>query len=132
MQEYVSRPGTFFLVSPLHILTTASLERMRTVNPDADWDLERFRPNVVIKTEQGISGLVEQNWLGRTLRIGETDIQCQEAAPRCGAVVRRQQGLKEDRTILSSIVAQADQNLGIYGGNSKEGTVRVGDAVYLV
>ncbi|MBU2953699.1 MOSC domain-containing protein [Marinobacter sp. F3R08] len=132
MQEYVSRLGTFFLVSPLHILTTASLENMRTTNPAADWNLERFRPNVVIETGPGTSGLAEQNWLGRTLRIGETDIQCQTPAPRCGAVVRQQQDFKEDRTILRSIVANANQNLGIYGENVKTGTIRVGDPVYLV
>lgn len=132
MQEYVSRPGTFFLVSPLHILTTASLKNMRSVNADADWNLERFRPNIMIETAHGISGLAEQDWLGRTLRIGETEIRCQDMAPRCGAVVRRQQGLKEDQTILRSIVSQANQNLGIYGDNVKEGTIRVGDAVYLV
>ena len=131
MQEYVSRPGTFFLVSPLHILTTASLDHMRANNPGADWNLERFRPNIVIETEPGIYGLAEQTWLGRALRIGETAIQCQGPTPRCGAVVRQQQGLKEDITILRSIVTEADQNLGIYGENIKEGSIRVGDPVYL-
>lgn len=131
MQEYVSRPGTFFLVSPLHILTTASLDHMRANNPGADWNLERFRPNIVIETEPGIYGLAEQTWLGRTLRIGETAIQCQGPTPRCGAVVRQQQGLKEDRIILRSIVTEAAQNLGIYGENIKEGSIRVGDPVYL-
>lgn len=132
MQEYVCRLGTFFLVSPLHILTTATLETLRGLNPYADWDLERFRPNIVIETEQGVSGLAEQNWIGRRLRIGETEIQCQDTAPRCGAVVRPQQELKEARSILRTIVANADQNLGIYGDNFQEGTIRVGDGVYLL
>ncbi|QQD18813.1 MOSC N-terminal beta barrel domain-containing protein [Spongiibacter nanhainus] len=132
MQEYVSQLGTFFLVSPLHILTTASLKHMHSLNPEADWHVERFRPNIVIETEPGITGLAEQDWVGSTLRIGSTEIQCHDTAPRCGAVVRKQQGIEEDRSILRSIVSKADQNLGIYGNNVIAGSIRVGDAVYLV
>jgi len=132
MEAFVSQLGTFFLVSPLHILTSASMKHMYHLNPNAEWHLERFRPNIVIETEPDISGLAEQDWLGHTLRIGNTDIECLDTAPRCGAVVRKQQEIKEDRSILRSIVAEAEQNLGIYGQTTKDGTIHVGDAVYLV
>ena len=131
MQEYVSLPGSFFLVSPLHILTTASLAHMRAMAPESDWHLERFRPNIVIETELGNQGLVEQEWLGRSLYIGDVKVTCRETAPRCGAVVRAQQQLDEDKRILRRIVRYADQNLGIYGDTLLGGEVSVGDGVYL-
>jgi len=131
MKTFVSQLGTFFLVAPLHILTTASLKEMHSLNPAADWHLERFRPNIFIETDPEITGLAEQAWLGHDLRIGDTTIHCHDTAPRCGAVVRKQQKLEEDRSVLRSIVAEADQNLGIYGNTATAGAIRVGDAVYL-
>jgi uncharacterized protein YcbX len=132
MQDYVSIPGTFFLVSPFHILTTASLKYMKQKNPDSDWHVERFRPNIVIDTLPEVAGLVEQEWIGKKLKIGETLINCAEAAPRCGAVIRAQSSFNQDSSILRSIVREANQNLGIYGNISNKGVISVGDNVFLV
>lgn len=131
-QEHVSLPGSFFLVAPLHILTTATLKHMQQIKPDSDWDVARFRPNVVVETLPGMSGLVEQGWLEQTLRIGDGSVYCVDTAPRCGAVVRPQEGFGEDKGILRSIVKDADQNLGIYGEIKEAAMLKVGDPVYLV
>ena len=74
---------------------------------------------------------MEQDWLGKTLRIGDVSVDCSEAAPRCGAVVRKQADFEEDKSILRSIVRDADQNLGIYGDVQGAGQLNVGDPVYL-
>lgn len=131
MQDFVSLPGTFFLVSPFHLLTTASLEQMREHNPLADWHVERFRPNLMIETLPGMQGLVEQSWVGKQLKLGNLAISCSSSAPRCGAVTRAQDELKDDKSILRSIVRQADQNLGIYGSIAGSGRLQVGDEVWL-
>lgn len=130
-EEYVSLLGTFFLVSPFHLLTTASLAHMQSINPAADWREERFRPNIVIATDPSIQGLAEQTWLGSTLKIGDLEINCQEPAPRCGAVVREQDNLAEDKSILRSIVRDAEQNLGIYAAINGSQEISVGEDVYL-
>ena len=130
-QENVALLGTFFLVSPFHILTTASLAHMKALHPVSDWDIERFRPNVYIETLPEWDGLVEQGWLGKTLRIGEVSVACSETAPRCGAVVRKQANFEEDKSILRSIVRDAAQNLGIYGDVQGAGQLKVGDPVFL-
>ena len=132
MQDYVSILGTFFLVSPFHILTTASMKHMKSQEPDSDWNIERFRPNIVIETLPFLEGLVEQDWINKSLKIGDIIIDCNETAPRCGAVVRKQSGFDEDKRILRSIVNKANQNLGIYGNISNEGLINIGDDVYLV
>lgn len=131
MQEFVSLPGTFFLVSPFHLLTTASLKHMQQINSAADWHVERFRPNLVIETLPGMDGLVEQSWLGKQIRLGEIIIDCVGTAPRCGAVTRAQGQLSDDKSILRSIVREAQQNLGIYGSVQGTGLLRVGDEVWM-
>jgi uncharacterized protein YcbX len=130
-QEYVSLLGSFFLVSPFHIVTTASLSHMASLTPDSDWHVERFRPNLVIETLPEIEGLAEQHWLESSILIGGVSILPSETAPRCGAVTRKQQSFPEDKKILRSIVREADQNLGIYGDISCDGQIRPGDDVYL-
>jgi len=127
--DYVTLAGTFFLVSPIHIITSASMQYFQTLLPDADWDIRRFRPNIVIETVDGINGLAEQAWLNKTLHIGETSIACSSTAPRCGAVTREQKGIPFDKSMLRTIVKEAEQNLGIYGDISGDGIISVGDEV---
>lgn len=130
-QHYVSILGSFFLVSTFHIITTASVKHLRNLNTSADWNIERFRPNLVIETLPEFGGLVEQTWLNQSIKVGDVTIQCTEGAPRCGAVVRKQQDFDQDSSILRTIVREADQNLGIYGDIVASGKVNIGDAVYL-
>lgn len=131
MQEFVSVPGSFFLVSRLHILTSASLRHMQQINSAADWHVERFRPNLMIDTLPGMAGLVEQTWIGKRMRIGNLSIHCTGTAPRCGAVTRAQGELGSDAGILRSIVHAAEQNLGIYGSIEGAGLLQVGDEVWV-
>jgi uncharacterized protein YcbX len=129
--NYVTLPGSYFLVSPLHILTTASLAHCKQLLPSADWDLRRFRPNMVIDTLSPFNGLAEQAWLGKKLRIGSIEIDCNDTAIRCGAITREQQNLPFDKTLLRTIVKETDQNLGIYGDIMGEGQIQAGDSVFL-
>ena len=130
-RDFVSVPGTFFLVKPFHLLTTATLQHLKQLNGDADWDVARFRPNVVIETLPGMDGLVEQAWLNKQLQIGNAVVDCDSATPRCGAVVRQQQGLASNKSILRTIVSAADQNLGIYASVTNNSLIRQGDEVFL-
>jgi uncharacterized protein YcbX len=87
--EFVVMPGSFFLVTPFHLLTTGSLRWMKSINPAADWQPRRFRPNVVIDTGAD-HGPVEQDWIGQQITIGEAAVACVDATPRCGAITRAQ------------------------------------------
>ena len=128
--DYVTIPGSFFLVAPIHIVTTATLEHLQQIQPDADWDIRRFRPNIVIETADN-QGLVEQEWVGQQLTIADNVIDCTDTAPRCGAVTRQQENIVSDKSMLKTIVKHADQNLGIYGNTTNQGMLNVGDPVYL-
>lgn len=128
--EFVVMPGTFFLVTPLHVLTTGSLVWMKAINPSADWQSRRFRPNVLVDT--GVAhGPVEQDWIGLQIAMGDAAIACMDTTPRCGAVTRAQVGLPTDKTMLRTVVKHGNQNLGVYGATVIGGDIRVGDAVYV-
>jgi uncharacterized protein YcbX len=127
----VAAPGAFFLVTPFHLLTTATLQHLRQLAPGSDWDVRRFRPNLVIETNPGDEGLVEQAWIGRQLAFGSATIDCVGTTPRCGAITRAQREFAAGRRILRTVVSEADQNVGIYGMIADAGALRVGDPVYL-
>ena len=129
--DYVSVPGTFFDNEEIHLLTTASLATMAAANPQATWDVRRFRPNFLIETPPGASGLAEQAWLGRKLCIGEATLEISAPTPRCGMTTRPQGDLPFDKTILRTIVREGGQNLGVGAHVRIPGKVRAGDVVEL-
>jgi uncharacterized protein len=129
--EFTSPLGTYFDAFPVNVLTTASLEAMRRFNPAAVWDVRRFRPNFLIKTENGL-GLIESTWAGRTLKIGSVELKCEIPCARCGMTTHAQKELPKDPSVLRSIVKDADQNLGVYTSVITIGEIFEGDRVELI
>ena len=130
--EFTSPPGTYFDAFPIHVLTTASLRFMSQANPDADWDVRRFRPNFFVKTAAGLEGLIESDWAGKTLRIGSVEVKCEMPAVRCGMTTNAQACLPKDPSVLRTIVKEGNQNLGVYASVAGDGRVAEGDRVELI
>lgn len=130
--DHVSVPGSLFLVTPFHLVTTASLSHLRRLNPAGDWDARRFRPNLVIETDPEHQGLVELGWTGKRLKIGAAIVTIAGPTPRCGAITRAQCGLGFDAGLLRTVVRGADQNVGVYGEIEAEGLLNTGDEVVLL
>jgi uncharacterized protein YcbX len=130
--EFTSPRGTYFDAFPIHLLTTASLEMMKRLNADATWDVRRFRPNFLIETEAGIKGLIESEWAGPKVRVGNVELRCEIPTVRCGMTIQAQAELPKDASILRTIVRDADQNLGVYASVIAAGEVRLGDAVEIL
>jgi MOSC domain-containing protein len=40
--------GAFHDLAPIHLITTSTLVALRAVGPGSDWDVRRFRPNLVL------------------------------------------------------------------------------------
>ncbi len=55
----VSHEDTFFDCALLHLLTTATLDRLRGLYPDGRFEVRRFRPNIVVETAYGDRDFVE-------------------------------------------------------------------------
>jgi uncharacterized protein YcbX len=130
--EYTSPPGTYFDAFPLHVVTTATLAAMARANPSATWDVRRFRPNFLIETSPGLDGLIEFEWVGRTLEIGEARIKCELPSVRCSMPTQPQADLPKDPSVLRTIVRDGNQNLGAYASVVANGRVAIGDPVELI
>jgi uncharacterized protein YcbX len=69
--EFNLPEGTFFDTAKVHILTKATLERLRELYPQGRFEVRRFRPNVLVRPTDGSEGFVENDWLGPIIAIGE-------------------------------------------------------------
>src|SRR5216117_3038028 len=69
--EWELPAGTFFDLAVVHLLTTATLERLRELYPDGRFEVRRFRPNIVVSTGPDQQGFVENDWIGHTVAIGD-------------------------------------------------------------
>jgi len=67
--EWELPSGTFFDLAVVHLLTTATIERLRALYPEGRFEVRRFRPNIVVATAPDHQGFVENDWIGRTLAI---------------------------------------------------------------
>jgi uncharacterized protein YcbX len=89
-----------------------------------DWDMRRFRPNVVI------DGTGEDEWVGSTLRLGDAVVTVSKQIDRCVMTTRPQPGgIERDVDVLRTINRERSNNLGIATLVQTPGTVRVGDVV---
>lgn len=129
--EFYTPPGTYFDLFPIHVLTTSALHLMSRLNSNADWNVRRFRPNIVVDTG-GMSGAVENDWVGREIRVGGFLIKGELRTIRCAMPMHAQADLSRDPSILRTIVREANQCLGLYASVTAPGSVTTGDAVYLV
>ncbi len=114
-------------VAPIHLVTAASMKKLKTLVPDAKIDRRRFRPNILVegKTE---ADFAEMGWIDETLSFGGLLCKVSEQAKRCGMTLIAQPGLDEKAEILRSIVRHASRSFGVYCDILKPGKVRVGTA----
>jgi hypothetical protein len=135
-----SPPGTFVDFAPLHLLTTSTLDRIAELSPYRKADLERYRPNIVIRT--ATPGFTENDWLDRDLRVGdELVVRVVARTPRCavptlahGELPRNTEALRvlarHNRVApLSSL--DPEPCAGVYAEVLNPGRIRAGDLVRL-
>jgi uncharacterized protein len=76
--------GTFFDCAVVHLLTTATVDRLRELYPSGRFEVRRFRPNIVVETGSSVKDFVENAWIGRTLAIGgAVRLSVTGPCPRC-------------------------------------------------
>ncbi|NJL23411.1 MAG: MOSC domain-containing protein [Leptolyngbyaceae cyanobacterium SM1_3_5] len=127
------RPNTFFDAATVHLLTTATLNHFQSLQPSSRFEPRRFRPNFVIKPIEGASGFVENDWVGKTLAIGDqVRLSITEPCPRCVMTTMPQSELPNDVEILRTIVKHNQGHVGIYASVVQGGNIRRGDPVAIV
>ena len=124
--------GTFFDCAVVHVLTTATLDRLRELYPQGRFEVRRFRPNVVVRTIDDINDFVENAWIGHTLAIGDqVRLRITGPCPRCVMTTLAQSDLPKDPGILRTAAQHNQVNVGVYASVVRGGTVRRGDAIRL-
>jgi uncharacterized protein len=134
-------PGTLFDFSAVHLVTASALAAVASVLPDGA-DVRRFRPNLVIDTGAGGESFPENDWVGRSIRVGkEVTVEGLMLTMRCVMVTLGQRELEPDRGVMRAV---ADLNrvdvpgvgtypcLGLYARVTAPGAVHVGDEVTLL
>ena len=127
-------PGTFFDSGSIHVLASGTLARLRTlIGADAKLDPRRFRPNILVETEPGVEGFMEDDWLEGTLEVGER-VRIVQMRPtlRCVMTTHRQVDLVRDLRILRTAAQHHHDHVGVWASIGAVGTVQVGDPVVLV
>ncbi len=133
-------PGTFVDFAPLHLLTTSTLDRIAELSPRGTADLERYRPNIVIRTTA--PGFTENDWVDRNLRIGD-DLAVRVIArtPRCAVPTLAHGDLPRDTDALRVLARHnrvepldsldPEPCAGVYAQVLRPGHIRAGDPVRL-
>jgi uncharacterized protein len=133
--------GTFFDFAPLHLVTTSTLDRIAALSARGTVELERYRPNLVIRTST--RGFTENDWAGRDLRIGSAlTIRVIARTPRCAIPTLAHGGLPRDPDALrvpaghnriTPVEGLGPQPCaGVYAQVLRPGSIRAGDAVSFV
>jgi uncharacterized protein YcbX len=119
--------GSFVDESPLHLLTTGDLDMLALERPDLQWDVHRFRPNVLVNAANGYFGSLEP---GHRVRLGDAEVEIQKGCSRCVMTTRPQPGsLERQLDILRHVSSEHNSVVGVRAIVVEAGKVRVGDRV---
>jgi uncharacterized protein len=130
LESWEGVEGKFVDDSPLHLLTTADLDHLASEREDLQWDVRRFRPNLVIDAPPGA---LDTAVPGQRIEVGEVEIEIQKDCKRCVMTTRPQPGnLERQLDILRHVSKNHDNVVGLRAGVVRPGNVRVGDVVRLV
>jgi uncharacterized protein len=131
--EWELPAGTFFDLAVVHLLTTATIERLRELYPEGRFEVRRFRPNIVVSSGPDAQGFVENEWIDRTVAIGDdVRLRITGPCPRCVMITLPQGDLPRDAGILRTAAQENEANVGVYADVIAGGAIRRGDPVTLV
>jgi uncharacterized protein YcbX len=131
--------GAHHDVAPLHLITTSTLARLRRAAPSPEWDVRRFRANLLLDDGEGREDFAEDTLVGGTLRAPSgLEMTVELPTPRCVVPTRAHAELPADPAILRTIVAEHRVDLGAFGSQgcagayatvSRSGTLATGEWV---
>jgi uncharacterized protein len=130
--DFALPAGTFFDCAAVHVLTTATLDRLRELYPQGRFEARRFRPNIVVEPVNDVKDFVENGWIDHTLAIGDdVRLSITGGCPRCVMTTLAQGDLPQDPGILRTAAQHNHVNVGVYAAVVRGGRIRRGDRVRL-
>ena len=109
-----------------------SLQSLNTMNQlvgDSQFDVRRFRPNLLVDIPQSEDPFPEQAWLGATLSVGSAIMRIESTCPRCSMTTHAFDDLPRDTEIMRKLVNHSHGNLGIYASVQTPGQISLGDRI---
>jgi uncharacterized protein len=131
--DFALPSGTFFDCATVHLLTTSTLDALRRRYPQGRFEVARFRPNIVVAPPGNGNTFVENDWIGRTIAIGD-EVQLQITGPcgRCVMTTLPQGDLPPDPGILRTAAQHNHANVGVYAAVVRGGMIRRGDRAVVI
>ncbi len=128
--EIPAPPGRFVDLGDVHIVASSTLAHL-AARAELDWDVRRFRPNVVVDAGDGAEPFVEASWVGRELTLGGARVRVDQETVRCAMPLRAQPGgLARQAPMYDAMEALHHNHVGVYGTVVQPGTVTAGDQVF--
>lgn len=93
---------------------------------EAPLSQERWRGNIWI---DGFAPWEETNWIGKTVVIGDVELEIREQITRCLATTSNPDTGERDADTLGALKTLGHQEFGVYGVVTKAGKISVGDSV---
>ena len=130
--------GTFFDYAVAHVITTNTLTHLHDLYPQGRFEARRFRPNIIVVAGKGEPDFVENEWVGRSVEVGESLVlMVTNPCARCVMTTLAQADLPQDHGILRTAarfnqpyvpaLAQSLPSVGVYANVLREGSIRRGD-----
>lgn len=102
--------------APVHLVTTSTLAHLRTLRPASDWDVRRFRPNLLLDDGHEPGRFSEDELLGGQLHARSgLRLRVGLPTPRCVVPTRAQENAPADPGILRTLVEEHRIDLGPFG-----------------
>lgn len=123
--------GTFYDLAIIHLLSTSTLNELSRLYPGGHFEARRFRPNIIINTEQ--KGFVENTWIGKTIAIGDqVKLKITDHCPRCVMTTLPQGDLPKDTNILRTAAQHNGAHVGVYAEVIATGAIKCDDVVSII
>lgn len=121
--------GSFLDLAHLHLVSRATLAGVAAARTDLDWDVRRFRPNVVVELGPDAAPFTEDGWSGTTVAIGGAGVRVDQPTVRCAMPLRAQPGLDRQAELYQALEDLHANHLGVYCSVVAPGTVALEDGV---
>ena len=131
--ELMNLKNGIFDESPISVITLGTIRGIERASA-RDIDLRRFRPNVLMETDNG-EPFEEDKWVGRTLMFGESAgaaaVRVTMKDERCVMVNFDPDTAERDSEVMKTVVRMNENYAGVYGTVVQAGELRVGQVVTL-
>jgi uncharacterized protein YcbX len=119
--------GSLVDLAAAHLVALPTLRGAAERYGDLDWDVRRFRPNLVVDGD--LAPFDEDGWVGRTLRVGSAELAARQPTVRCAMPLRGQPGLDRQPGLYAALDELHANHLGLYLDVVTPGRISVGDEV---